>query len=63
MGLWEEDEREANARLIAATPDLLAALEAMRNVLPGAWDCDATEGGKAAWDALLAAIAKATGAA
>ena len=54
---------EADARLYAAAPDLLAAAEAMRDALPGSWDCEQTPGGREAWNALLAAIAKATGAA
>ena len=56
------DERDANARLIAAAPDLLAALQRLltaveyTNVLPG-------EKGEAIRAVAFAAIANATGAA
>jgi hypothetical protein len=55
VGGWADvAEQEANARLISAAPDLLAALEAALTVLPdsvGAFD----------YDAACAAIAKARG--
>ena len=61
MGLWRDgaddsDERQANARLIAAAPDLLAALESLLNETnAGTWDCLPA-------DLARAAIAKARGA-
>lgn len=51
-------EEEANARLIAAAPDLLAALEAV--VTTGGWD-NLDTGGRGTHGAALAAIAKAKG--
>ena len=61
------DEAEAHARLIAAAPDLLAALE---DALPwltkadidGAFDsCALPLGGRKAWEQIERAIAKAKG--
>jgi hypothetical protein len=46
------DEREANARLISAAPELLAALQAVVAISDRKHD---------AWDEAKAAIAKATG--
>jgi hypothetical protein len=55
------DESEANARLIAAAPDLLAALRLAQEQM------ERFDGESAGWheanDAISAAIAKATGAA
>lgn len=48
-----DDEHRANARLIAAAPDLLAALERIADETAATWVCDVAR----------AAIAKATGAA
>lgn len=60
-----DGDREANARLIAAAPELLAALQAYEPFLPKS---TASEGGAAAYsaqvkaaDVVRAAIAKATG--
>lgn len=55
--LYKKDGGEANARLIAAAPELLSALQAL---------CDAQQHGDVAswaneWDAAYAAISKATG--
>ena len=66
MGLWRDgaddsDERQANARLIAAGPDLLAALEAARDELDS---CDRFKPGLVKLDVMLDirdAIAKARG--
>lgn len=52
-------ERDANARLIAAAPDLLAAARAYMRVCPA--DEDTTHAFQEATDALRAAIAKAEG--
>ena len=57
---WDDDEAEANARLIAAAPDLLAALEAVTACLRGFHAAD--DFGPLddeAIDAALDAIAKA----
>jgi hypothetical protein len=53
----EKEENEANARLIAAAPELLEALVALTNKLHG-WPMP---GLKAEYDAAMAAIAKAEG--
>jgi hypothetical protein len=59
-------EREANARLIAAAPELLAALQALIPVLDKLWEYDGDVMGMLhnraadADDAARAAIAKAT---
>ena len=68
---WSDDapdEAQANARLIAAAPDLLEALIAMRNLkistdmtYEDAYDSMFKLGGRDAWDVLDAAIAKALG--
>lgn len=55
-----DGDGDANARLIAAAPDMLAALEAMRD----AWDMEGRESVRArgeAMTAIRAAIAKARG--
>lgn len=51
-------EVEANARLIAAAPDMLAALQALDNLQRGGHPHESVI--TAAWAALDAAIAKAT---
>jgi hypothetical protein len=51
------EEQEANARLIAAAPDLLEACKAVKATCPA--DPDINPEWQAAWDLLLAAIAKA----
>ena len=56
-GAPTKDTREANARLIAAAPDLLAALQA----LLGSFESEAGIIGKATVDRARAAIAAATG--
>jgi hypothetical protein len=56
----ESIHREANARLIAAAPELLAALKGLRHAcqhMIGSFDADDI----AAFEAASAAIAKATG--
>lgn len=53
MGAGRPEDSEANARLIAAAPELLAALEKIENETAATWVCDVAR----------AAIAKATGAA
>jgi hypothetical protein len=53
----ERDRHEADAHLICAAPDLLAALSSI-------WDCACREGdidGETDWEAVRAAIAKARG--
>jgi hypothetical protein len=61
------DEREANARLIAAAPDMLAALERaspwlIKAHIDGAFDgCALPLGGRKAWEKIERAIAKAKG--
>jgi len=52
--LTVNDEDEANARLIAAAPDLLEALQA---IMAGVAGCER----QPHWEAARAAIAKATG--
>lgn len=52
-------EAEANARLIAAAPDLLAAARAVAETCP--CDPDINPQWEAAWDALATAIVKAEG--
>lgn len=54
LGNYAPDERRANARLIAAAPDLLEALEELLNALPSATTHPAIK-------AARAAIARATG--
>lgn len=54
-----ESEQWANAHLIAASPSLLAAAKAVRATCPA--DPDINPRWNAAWDALIAAIAKAEG--
>lgn len=57
-------EREANARLIAAAPDLLAALDMLAGWVDANREPEVTsEGQQAAWilETARAAIAKATG--
>lgn len=67
-----ESERDANAHLIAAAPELLEALRTAKRVLFEAWSASqaATTQGlppsafvldRGAWDAIEAAIAKAEG--
>lgn len=57
---WPVEESAANALLIAAAPDLLAALEAF-----GAFDCNCSriewDNGKCAHDLRIAALNKAVG--
>lgn len=55
----EHQKGEANARLIAAAPDLLAAAKAVFETCPVDYDINARW--QATWDALVAAIAKAEG--
>jgi hypothetical protein len=50
-------EKEANAHLIAAAPDLLAALQAM----VGRWEPDTEGADRRMWEAACDAIAKAKG--
>ena len=57
FGLWgDEDEKNANAHLIAAAPDLLDALENLTIAVAMGWDLDGV------LDVSRAAIARATGA-
>lgn len=58
LGNDRKDEAFANARLIAAAPDMLAALRAMVALLPHTDDADV----EAVVQAARAAIAKAEGA-
>ena len=59
-----QPELEANARLIAAAPELLEALEKLiRDARPSNWDDDEDMDQWQAWLAADAAIAKARGAA
>lgn len=53
----DEPEDTANANLIAAAPDLLAAAKAVEQTCP--CDCDINPQWYAAWQALLASIRKA----
>lgn len=54
---YNQEEREANARLIAAAPDLLEALKSLLCVDYRSWDNSAQE----KWEAASAAVAKAEG--
>jgi len=54
-----DDEHRANARLIAAAPDLFDALKQARRCL--AWACEQRPEFQAEYNAVDAAIAKATG--
>jgi hypothetical protein len=59
MGDWPKEDYEterANARLIAAAPDLLAALEMVVNAADTGWEIS-----DGAWMEIQAAIAKAKG--
>lgn len=56
-GEWRQEEKWANARLIAASPELLAALQVL---LESSADYEARQ--QAARDQARAAVAKATGA-
>jgi hypothetical protein len=56
-----DGEREANARLIAAAPDLLDALREIVDVGAEYYDMDSGENGSPAMAAARAAIAKAEG--
>ncbi len=58
VGSMYDDHREANARLIAAAPDLLAALIAITTTRCDGIDITPIND---AWDMATAAIAKATG--
>jgi hypothetical protein len=77
MGLWRDgaddsDERQANARLIAAAPDLIDQLEFARDCLTelaelvenGTFDAAEhwVEANGGVWESIRAAIAKARGA-
>jgi len=55
-----DDELEANARLIAAAPELLEALQMLMPQAPNAW-AENDPYSVAMWDNAAAAIAKATG--
>jgi hypothetical protein len=58
----KSDERDADARLIAAAPDLLKAASAAVEIVKESWGDDQIEHGDCqACNLLLAAIAKATG--
>ena len=60
--VWNtHDNSEANARLIAAAPDLLEALKAVVNDWVAPDDLPFEDGEMPALDAARAAIAKATG--
>ena len=62
FGIWADaftSQGSANARLIAAAPDLLAACEAIRDTCPGTWQLP--ENWVEAWKSMLAAIARAKG--
>jgi hypothetical protein len=63
FGVWRGGSAEAiaNAYLIAAAPELLAALKAAQAIRPGNWDDDDDPDQAAAWRAVDAAIAKAEG--
>jgi hypothetical protein len=54
---WLTEEQQANARLIAAAPDMLAALKAVREHCPA--DPDINPAWETAWRQLEGAIAKA----
>ena len=58
VGSMYDDHREANARLIAAAPELLAALIAITTTRCDGMDITPIND---AWDMAAAAIAKATG--
>lgn len=65
---WRSDVSEANARLIAAAPELLDALTRMLKQFPAdsdlyaaGWDSSAINEACDAYDAARAAIRKATG--
>ena|SRR6185436_11891511 len=61
LAKWPDEEREANARLIAAAPELLAALKAIKERASGnIYNTDQVTGEKFAV-MVDAAIAKATG--
>lgn len=53
-------DARANARVLAAASDLLAALKAVRETCPA--DPDINPRWQAAWDAMVGAIARAEGA-
>jgi len=57
LGPWNADE--ANARLIAAAPELLEALEMLITIEPNYFSADAYE--RSLWQNAREAIAKATG--
>ena len=58
---WQGDTGRANARLIAACPDLLEALKALQLQALQSPDLLKTEWGQEALEVARAAIAKATG--
>lgn len=64
LASMESEPREANARLMAAAPDMLAALREVEWIFDGQEDITETGGANDAMKALMAvrpAIAKATG--
>ena len=60
---WNTEEDQANARLIAAAPQMLAALRAALEAMGDSYDATdaAGEEGAALWDQVAEAIATATG--
>jgi hypothetical protein len=59
---WNTEEDKANARLIAAAPQMLAALRAALEAMGDSYDAtDAGEEGAALWDQVANAIETATG--
>jgi hypothetical protein len=54
------EQRDRDARLIAAAPDMAAALMAVGAIRPSNWDDNDDPAQVAAWHALDAALSKAT---